>query len=169
MIGRSNNLRFVDAVGHFGFSGWWGVAGGAALQAVSECPRHRQAGITSFFHEKGEKGGKLIDDNDSHIWHWGTVKKFPIDTSKIAISWISVAISPLILDIPNMIVVIILDDLVKGGEELSVKIITMQNNTLVSMCSWFKLEADDHNCSCLMGKTETLIYCSPSLYIWSCC
>ena len=36
----SNNL-FPDPVSHFGLSGRWGVAGGAALQAVSECPRRR--------------------------------------------------------------------------------------------------------------------------------
>ena len=37
MIGGSNNLRFKlfpDPVGHFGLSGWLGVAGGAAVQAV---------------------------------------------------------------------------------------------------------------------------------------
>ena len=36
---------FPDPVGHFGLSGRLGVAGGAALQAVSRCPRRRQAGI----------------------------------------------------------------------------------------------------------------------------
>ena len=43
LIGGSNNLRyfFPDPVGHFGLSGRLGVAGGAALQAVSECPRRR--------------------------------------------------------------------------------------------------------------------------------
>ena len=32
---------FPDPIGHFGLSGQSGVAGGAALQAVSECPRRR--------------------------------------------------------------------------------------------------------------------------------
>ena len=34
---------FPDPVGHFGAPWWpfWGFAGGAALQAVSECPWHR--------------------------------------------------------------------------------------------------------------------------------
>ena len=44
LVGGSNNLRFnlfLDNVGHFGLSGRLGVAGGAALQAVSECPRRR--------------------------------------------------------------------------------------------------------------------------------
>ena len=47
LIGGSNNLRyfFSDTVGYFGLSGWLGVAGGAALQAVSECPRCRKVGI----------------------------------------------------------------------------------------------------------------------------
>ena len=27
--------------GHFGFSRHWGVQGGVALQALSECPQHR--------------------------------------------------------------------------------------------------------------------------------
>ena len=38
---------FPDPVGHFGLSGRLGVAGGAALQAVSECPRRRWAGISN--------------------------------------------------------------------------------------------------------------------------
>ena len=49
LIGGPNNLRFnlfPDPVGHFGLSGQWGVAGGAALQAVSECPRRLSAGIS---------------------------------------------------------------------------------------------------------------------------
>ena len=40
LIGGSNNLRFnlfPHPVSHVGFRGWWGVTGGAALQAVSEC------------------------------------------------------------------------------------------------------------------------------------
>ena len=44
LVGGSNNLRFnlfPDPVSHFGLSGRLGVAGGAALQAVSECPRRR--------------------------------------------------------------------------------------------------------------------------------
>ena len=48
MIGGSNNLRFnlfPDPVGHFGLSGRLGVAGGAALQAVSECPQRRMVGF----------------------------------------------------------------------------------------------------------------------------
>ena len=32
--------HFVAPGGHFGFSRWRGVPGGAALQAVSDCPRH---------------------------------------------------------------------------------------------------------------------------------
>ena len=46
MTGAPQNLG-VDAfpVGHFGLSGRLGIAGSAALQAVSECPRRRQAGI----------------------------------------------------------------------------------------------------------------------------
>ena len=40
---------FPDPVGNFGLSGRLGVAGGAALQAVSECPRRRQAGILQNF------------------------------------------------------------------------------------------------------------------------
>ena len=39
---------FQDPVGHFGLSGLLAVAGGAALQAVNECPRRRQAGIQSI-------------------------------------------------------------------------------------------------------------------------
>ena len=38
LIGGLNNLRFnlfPDPIGHFGLSGQLGVAGGAALQAVS--------------------------------------------------------------------------------------------------------------------------------------
>ena len=44
LIGGSKNLRFnlfPDPVGHFGLSRRLGVAGGSALQAVSECPRSR--------------------------------------------------------------------------------------------------------------------------------
>ena len=40
-------FSFPDPIGHFGYSGRGGVAGGAALQAVSECPWRRQAGIQS--------------------------------------------------------------------------------------------------------------------------
>ena len=36
---------FPDPIGHFGLSRWWGVAVDVALQAVSECPSHRYAGI----------------------------------------------------------------------------------------------------------------------------
>ena len=35
----SEGLITSDPVRNFGLSGWWGVAGSSALQAVSECPR----------------------------------------------------------------------------------------------------------------------------------
>ena len=31
-------IDFGAPSGLFGFSGWWGIPGNAALQAVSECP-----------------------------------------------------------------------------------------------------------------------------------
>ena len=53
LIGGSNKLRFKlfpDPVGHFGLSGWLGVAAGAALQAVRECSRRCYAGILIRFY-----------------------------------------------------------------------------------------------------------------------
>ena len=44
LIGGSNKLwfdPFLDPVGHIEYKGRLGVAGGAALQVVSECPRRR--------------------------------------------------------------------------------------------------------------------------------
>ena len=55
LLGGSNNQGFdlfPDPVGHFGLSGRLGVADGAALQVVSECPPHRQAGNYVFGVEK---------------------------------------------------------------------------------------------------------------------
>ena len=53
LIGGSNNIMFIlspDPVGHFGLRGRLGVAGSVGLQAVSECPWRRQAGICILIH-----------------------------------------------------------------------------------------------------------------------
>ena len=47
----SKNLGFnksLDPICHFGLSSRWGVAGSMVLQAVSECPQRRYAGIEFF-------------------------------------------------------------------------------------------------------------------------
>ena len=42
--------HFGASSSHFGFCRWCGIAGSVALQAVSECPWHRYAGICKHPH-----------------------------------------------------------------------------------------------------------------------